>query len=364
MTHYKKGALVYIEPYYDDKFNQTIVDNHRFITDIFNHNDIPFVYLPLLLTDLHINKVLEYNHPYLKNSHQIHPGKLYHVITQTLRLKIDGPTLLYLSDDGKVAHQFDLPSHEVFASPERLVLFVEEIGDKIRPITEEDTESVLFRRGAMKKSLSFDSLFDSIEESKSEESYSKHIPFDLFRKKTKKKSADDLFEEQAFIIPNDLENQIEALREAGYLSHLIKYLEILQQTTQKLSRIKITSDYRIYLMDYEMKEVEMSPLPKALYFLFLHHPKGITFKELPDYRAELLTIYQNISLRESPDKARKSIEKLTDPFDNSVHEKCSRIRAAFLTVVADDIAENYYITGDRGEAKTILLDRELVIYDK
>lgn len=113
-----------------------------------------------------------------------------------------------------------------------------------------------------------------------------------------------------------------------------------------------------------MKEVEMSPLPKALYFLFLYHPKGISFKELPDYRAELLTIYQNISLRESPDKARKSIEKLTDPFDNSVHEKCSRIRAAFLTVVAEDIAKNYYITGDRGEAKTILLDRELVMYDK
>ena len=47
-----------------------------------------------------------------------------------------------------------------------------------------------------------------------------------------------------------------------------------------------------------------------------------------------------------------------------MHEKCSRIRAAFLTVVAEDIAENYYITGDRGEAKTVLLDRELVIYEK
>ena len=69
-------------------------------------------------------------------------------------------------------------------------------------------------------------------------------------------------------------------------------------------------------------------------------------------------------MRESPDKAINSIEKLTDPFDNSVHEKCSRIRAAFLTVVAKDIAENYYITGDRGEAKIILLDREQVIYEK
>ena len=114
-----------------------------------------------------------------------------------------------------------------------------------------------------------------------------HIPINSMRN-----IADDLFEEQAFKIPNDLQKQIEALSEAGYLSHLIKYLEILQQTTRKLSRLKITSDYKIFLMDYEMKEVELSPLPKALYFLFLNHPKGISFKELPDYRAELMNIYK------------------------------------------------------------------------
>lgn len=363
MRHYKKEALLYIEPVYNEEFNQTIAENYHFITDIFNYIDIPFIYLPKLLTDHHTNIVVKYNHPYLKETHQTHPDKLYHVIANSLQLKIDGPTLLYLSDEGDVKHQFDLPSHEVFALPETLFLFVEEIGDKIRPI-EDKTDKVLFRRGDINKSLSFDSVFDSLEEGKSVKSYRKQSSINLFKKKSKKKTVDDLFEEQAFKIPNDLQNQIEALREVGYLSHLIKYLEILQETTQKLSRLKITSDYRIYLMDYEMKEVEMSPLPKALYFLFLYHPKGISFKELPDYRAELLTIYQNISLRESPDKARKSIEKLTDPFDNSVHEKCSRIRAAFLTVVAEDIAKNYYITGDRGEAKTILLDRELVMYDK
>ena len=59
-----------------------------------------------------------------------------------------------------------------------------------------------------------------------------------------------------------------------------------------------------------------------------------------------------------------SIRKLTDPLDNSVHEKCSRIREAFLRVVADDIAQNYYITGDRGDDKKVLLDRELLIYEK
>ena len=77
-----------------------------------------------------------------------------------------------------------------------------------------------------------------------------------------------------------------------------------------------------------------------------------------------MEIYKNISLRENPIKARRSIRKLTDPLDNSVHEKCSRIRAAFLSVVAEDIAKNYFVTGDRGEPKKVLLNRELFIYTK
>ena len=193
MIHYKKEALLYIEPRYNKEFNETITENYHFITDIFNYIDIPFIYLPKLLTDHHTNKVLEYNHPYLKDSHNTHPAKLYHVITNSLQLKIDGPTLLYLSGDGELTHQFDLSSHEVFSSPERLFLFAKEIEGEIRPIKDK-TDTVLFRRGAMNESLSFDSLFDSIEESRSDKSYKKHKSFDLFKKKSKKKTSDDLFE--------------------------------------------------------------------------------------------------------------------------------------------------------------------------
>lgn len=368
MIYYKKGALIYIEPYYNDKFNQAIVDNYHLITDTFNHIDFPFIYLPKLFTDSHINKVLQYNHPHLNVSHGIHPEKLYHIITHSLGLKIDAPTLVYLSDDGNEPPQFELPSHEVFTSPERLMFFVAGIRNKIRPLLKDSSEDIRFRRASSSIrhsfDVSFDDSFDSILDDSGTTLREEKLQRKSYKLDPKKITADDLFEEQAFKIPHDLQKQIETLSEAGYLSHLIKYLEILQQATRRLSRLKISKDYKIWLMDYDTKEVEMSPLPKALYFLFLNHPEGISFKELPDYYPELMTIYKNISLRESPDKARRSIKKLTDPFDNSVHEKCSRIRAAFLTVIADDIAENYYITGDWGEAKKILLDRELVIYEK
>jgi len=55
---------------------------------------------------------------------------------------------------------------------------------------------------------------------------------------------------------------------------------------------------------------------------------------------------------------------MTDPLNNSINEKCSRIRAAFLEVIADDLAQNYYVTGKRGEPKKIMLDRSLVEFQK
>jgi len=51
---------------------------------------------------------------------------------------------------------------------------------------------------------------------------------------------------------------------------------------------------------------------------------------------------------------------MTDPLNNSINEKCSRIRAAFLEVITDDLAKNYYVTGYRGKPKKIVLDRNLV----
>ena len=370
INHYEKQPLIYIEPCHNEEFNQVIAENYDFIVDSFNRFDIPFVYLPKLLTDSHFNKVLGYNQPHLKEKNHDYSDKLYHVISNTLKLNLDTPALIFLSESGGVEHQFDLTSPKVFTSSSNLFLFAEHINNTIYPTIDEaqsikESSDIRFRIAREEKL--FDSTFDyalDIPSKKDSLAKTDKKKTALDALKRKKKTADELFEEEAFKIPDDLQQQIKELSQAGYLSHLIKYLEILQQTTRRLSRLKIADDYRIYLMDYEMKEVTMSPLPKALYLLFLNHPQGISFKELPDYRAELMEIYKNISLRENPVKARQSIKKLTDPLDNSVHEKCSRIRAAFLSVVAEDIAENYFVTGDRGEPKKVSLNRELVVYSK
>lgn len=93
--------------------------------------------------------------------------------------------------------------------------------------------------------------------------------------------ADANFEKDAFRLPKDLRKSIEEIEDAGYLRKLIEYLKKSRRRTGIISRLKITGDYRIYLMDYGMKEVTMSPLLKALYLLFLNHPKGSCSKSCP-----------------------------------------------------------------------------------
>jgi hypothetical protein len=66
----------------------------------------------------------------------------------------------------------------------------------------------------------------------------------------------------------------------------------------------------------------------------------------------------------NPQTARKSVEDVTDPFKNSINENCARVRAAFVNEFEDHIAHHYYIDGERGEAKTIPLPRDLVEWEE
>ena len=131
----------------------------------------------------------------------------------------------------------------------------------------------------------------------------------------------------------------------------------------KFSRITITKDCTVLLTDYDNKEVKMEPIVKAIYLLFLNHPEGIAFKYLPDYRKELAEIYQMIKPLGMTERVLRSIEDVTNPLLNSINEKCSRVRAAFVAEVDPSLADQYYIVGKSGEAKKITLPRDLVIWE-
>ena len=124
----------------------------------------------------------------------------------------------------------------------------------------------------------------------------------------------------------------------------------------------VTEDYKVVLAEEKPVEVEMEPLVKAVYLLFLSHPEGIVLKCLPDYRKELTNIYLLLRPYGLTDRVEKSIIDVTNPTLNSINEKCARIRKSFSLHLPRSVARYYAISGKRGEAKKIDLVRANVIW--
>jgi hypothetical protein len=144
----------------------------------------------------------------------------------------------------------------------------------------------------------------------------------------------------------------------------------------KLSRLLITNDYRFILEDYNRQEVELQPVHKAVYLLFLAHPEGIEFKRLSDYREELTRYYMATAKLMDKEKIIEGVDHLVNPLDNAINEKCSRIKKVFLDMM-DEYTASYYIISSNTQKhiagssriwyqrlKVITLPRELVVYSK
>ena len=91
----------------------------------------------------------------------------------------------------------------------------------------------------------------------------------------------------------------------------------IEAARAKLSRLLITKDYRFVLVDYE-KEVELQPVHKAVYLLFLAHPEGIEFKRLGDYREELTRYYMATAKLLDKEKIVEGVDHLVNPLDNAI----------------------------------------------
>ena len=159
-------------------------------------------------------------------------------------------------------------------------------------------------------------------------------------------------------LSHEIQNRIQRLYNMGLNEAFIRQILLLPEP--KPSRLLITDDFRLLLPDYNNREIELNPLPKALYFFYLRHPEGVLFKHLRDHRDEVYDLYCTLSPRENIEKMNQSIDDLVDSTKNTVNVLCSRIKGAFASQFQDRLASHYYITGKPGEAKRITLDRSLV----
>ena len=147
----------------------------------------------------------------------------------------------------------------------------------------------------------------------------------------------------------------------------------IEAARAKLSRLLITKTYRFFLIDYDQKEVELQPVHKAVYLLFLAHPEGIEFKRLENYREELTRYYMATAKLMDKEKIIEGVDHLVNPLDNAINEKCSRIKKVFLDMMDEYVASYYIISGHTQKhvagssrvwyerLKVITLPRELVI---
>ena len=379
--------IIYVENTYDEQVNEFIQHNYNTICGHFAEKGYEFVYLPLL--SLRFDKdVRSYYNPSYSISKNI-PIKSSFILDFMAHPENRGnilPSLLYVKEGLKCKEGEDLvlraitvDSH-LFADPE-YDRYLRDIVNDIQKVERVAEESYSINRDAdggdsqfpfgrswerrfvlgdflPKKNSEVRTLMDEEDVSYSldgdadfaEPNESICCSYDYIE-------ADDTFDEDTKQLVAEIEERINKLKQKGIKQYV---LENLLRAPIEPSRMVITSDFRILLPDYNNVEIEMTPLVKSVYILFLVHPEGIPFKHLGDYREELRDIYCDVCGGWLTDKMERSVEAVTDPYNNSINEKCARIREAFIKKFEESIAEPYIIQGKRGEPKYIALPPEKV----
>ena len=126
-------------------------------------------------------------------------------------------------------------------------------------------------------------------------------------------------------------------------------------------RLLINGDMRIVLPEYDEMEIQMPALCRTLYILFLKHRKmggdGIVLKNIDRYRDEILDIYGLVKPGANDRRVRQSVDNLCDPLSESLNQTISKINRCIRNVITGaHLADNYCITGVRGQRYGIMLD--------
>lgn len=185
--------------------------------------------------------------------------------------------------------------------------------------------------------------------------------------------ADLLFDKDMELLIDTVASQIQYIKEKGFLSILVQKvgIELLKNTiewqstsTPGLSRILVDQEMNIIFPEYNNICLELPPIEKALYLFFLKQPKPILLKHLINYKDEIFDIYIQNAYYDDLNKLKEHIERLLDTRDNSINEKLSKIKNNVLKCINPLVAHHYYITGKRGEGKSISLPKNMIIWEK
>lgn len=360
-----RGQVIYVDSDNNKRINSFIVNNYDWLRSMFRVKGLDFCYLPLLGEEL-----ISYHAPYLSDKQR--QDLLQSVPSIASLIEVQSPSLLYALDYEGDSELRLLPINARWYN--KLDKVFATLADSIRKdlashyptrrhenvVSEPTIRYSLSEDGPDIESDIRFSLSGRKHDTEQSEEAAKE-PNVHFHYERREVSADDLFDAESEALISEIKKHIEALRNKGINT---LFLHSIIDEGERLSSLLITKEYRIFLPEYQNREIIMPALPKAVFILFLKHPEGIRFKDLADYRDELLGIYRALSPIGGSQRQLQSIQAVTNPMSNSINEKCAQIREAFIKHFDDSLAKNYYITGKKGEPKRIVLAPSLVVWEQ
>ena len=103
----------------------------------------------------------------------------------------------------------------------------------------------------------------------------------------------------------------------------------------------------IILLPDENMYVDLNPMERTLYRLFLSHPEGIAADNLLAYWQELCRLYEQESCFDDPPLRANALESLCSESKRVYYANISRIKRKFVSALGARKAQSYFIARDK-----------------
>lgn len=118
----------------------------------------------------------------------------------------------------------------------------------------------------------------------------------------------------------------------------------------------------LFIPELGMLKIDLTPLERSVYLLFLNHPEGIKLSEISNHRTELSTLVHRLSKSDNKAVIESGVESLCIINSNSLSEKLARIRSKFEKLIGAEMAAHFIVSGPNGELKKINLEPSKITF--
>lgn len=348
-VHFNKFYVVYVESEYNEPLNRFISENLEYIRKKFSERNYRFVYIPELknLTDEELSLAFPLDAATMADEvkdkiRNLSTAEFTHMFARMIGMDVSS----------RMAGLLSLGSYEGDYG----------IRGDIVDYSKSDFVYVDLQR------VDADRIKDAFEEYFRYYSGEKHVPFsvrprdeypldewqDTEKNGRQNDSSDWIFlseQEEMTRIADDIKHKVEILKQGGYIelllhtlgADIVKQINDSRKTANNLMHITVDNDLTIRIPELSNREVKMPALSRALYVFYLRHTEGVEFKFLSEYTEEIFALYRLTSNRIDDSKLRATVDSLVNPTENKINECVSRIKSAFLSIMDEYLARNYFL---------------------